>query len=261
MKDARPRSKAIPTTRRAWARPTPTRRPRCCSSTIPDRVHRDHVPRRNPPLGHVRADHGAGVQPAPGGAGRRAAVSDRVGGVADAGQPAAGGAGRPSRRRSGTSGSPSTATTPTRGARLAFGEVVETTYRFDQARVVVVARRPTFSAPGPATSATRAISPTAAACARRKAEMNRLYVAETAPTPTGAIADHRLPARASQIEAIARALQAAVAGGGGGSTAGNAEFDKWVAAAAEGSAGQPRRRCRSSPATSSLRPCTPSRTR
>ena len=66
---------------------------------------------------------------------------------------------------------------------------------------------------------------------KAKAEMNRLYVAETAPSPTGAIADHRLPARASQIEAIARALQAAVAGGGG-STAGSAEFDTWVAAAA-----------------------------
>ena len=42
---------------------------------------------------------------------------------------------------------------------------------------------------------------------RAKAEMNRLYIAEPTPTPTGAIADHRLPVRASQIEAMVRAMQ------------------------------------------------------
>ena len=52
------------------------------------------------------------------------------------------------------------------------------------------------------------------------------------PTPTGSVADHRLPARASQIEAIARALHGAVSGGAGAGS-GNAELDKWVAAAAK----------------------------
>ena len=64
--------------------------------------------------------------------------------------------------------------------------------------------------------------------------MNRLYVAETAPSPTGSIADHRLPARASQIEAIAR-------GAARGRQrwrrrirrVGSAEIDKWIAAAAK----------------------------
>ena len=51
--------------------------------------------------------------------------------------------------------------------------------------------------------------------------------------PTGSVADHRLPARASDIEGIARALHAAVTGGGAASGAGPAEFDKWVAAAAK----------------------------
>src|SRR5208283_434308 len=36
--------------------------------------------------------------------------------------------------------------------------------------------------------------------------MNRLYVVESTPTVTGAMADHRLPLRASDVEAFARAL-------------------------------------------------------
>ena len=36
--------------------------------------------------------------------------------------------------------------------------------------------------------------------------MNRLYVIESTPTITGAMADHRLPLRPSQIEAVARAV-------------------------------------------------------
>ena len=46
--------------------------------------------------------------------------------------------------------------------------------------------------------------------------MNRLYAIESTPTLTGAKADHRLPVKASEIEAVARELAAAV--GGGGST-------------------------------------------
>jgi molybdopterin-containing oxidoreductase family iron-sulfur binding subunit len=41
-----------------------------------------------------------------------------------------------------------------------------------------------------------------------RATMNRLYVVETALTPTGAKADHRLAVPASQIEGVARALAA-----------------------------------------------------
>ncbi len=38
--------------------------------------------------------------------------------------------------------------------------------------------------------------------------MNRLYVVESTPSNTGAMADHRLPLRAAEIEAFALALAA-----------------------------------------------------
>jgi hypothetical protein len=52
-------------------------------------------------------------------------------------------------------------------------------------------------------------------------QMNRLYAIESTPSLTGAKADHRLPVKASEIEAIARALSAAV--GGGAAQAGSSQ--------------------------------------
>jgi MoCo/4Fe-4S cofactor protein with predicted Tat translocation signal len=49
---------------------------------------------------------------------------------------------------------------------------------------------------------TKAIGPEQPA----QSTMNRLYVAESAPTITGAAADHRLPLRASEVEGLARAV-------------------------------------------------------
>ena len=55
--------------------------------------------------------------------------------------------------------------------------------------------------------ATRASSPRAAACDDDQTDtMNRLYVVEPMPTPTGTKADHRLPLRAGEIEEFAWAL-------------------------------------------------------
>lgn len=91
------------------------------------------------------------------------------------------------------------------GARLAFGEIVETLYRFDRAGVVL-ALDSDFLCAGPASvryahdfaQKRRVTSPAST--------MNRLYVVEPAPTNTGAQADHRLPLRAAEIEGFARSL-------------------------------------------------------
>jgi len=91
------------------------------------------------------------------------------------------------------------------GARLAFGEDVQTIYRLDAAKVIV-GFDSDFTAP----------SPTGVRMARQLAdgrrirkgtkEVNRLYLAESTPSITGLLADHRLPVRSSQIEHLVRAL-------------------------------------------------------
>ncbi len=115
------------------------------------------------------------------------------------------------------------------GAAMAFGSPVETVYRFDQAKVVVVLDDDVFSA-GPGSVRYSRDFANGRRVRKARAEMNRLYVAEPSPTPTGAIADHRLPVRASRIEAVARAIAGGVGGGAGGATTGDATTDKWVAA-------------------------------
>jgi Fe-S-cluster-containing dehydrogenase component len=95
------------------------------------------------------------------------------------------------------------------GARLAFGEYVETVYRFDQADVVVSLDSDfLFGVPGGVRYAwdfakkRRVNSP--------ESPMNRFYAVESVPTITGTQADHRLRLRPSQVEGFARALAIAV---------------------------------------------------
>jgi molybdopterin-containing oxidoreductase family iron-sulfur binding subunit len=55
---------------------------------------------------------------------------------------------------------------------------------------------------------------------RDKVPMNRLYVVESTPRNTGAMADHRLPVRASDVQNVARAIAAGIGVSGlAGSTA------------------------------------------
>ena len=91
---------------------------------------------------------------------------------------------------------------------------VSATYRLDQADVIV-SLDADFLGSGPA--ALRAAKDFSK---RRRvdhpgAEMNRLYVAETALTVTGGKADHRVALRARDIHAFAAALAGAVGAGGG----------------------------------------------
>jgi len=91
------------------------------------------------------------------------------------------------------------------GSRLAFGEYVNTVYRFDQADVIL-ALDSDFLCLGPGSlryardfAGQRRIS-------GDQATMNRLYVVESTPSATGAMADHRMPMRASEVEAFARVV-------------------------------------------------------
>jgi MoCo/4Fe-4S cofactor protein with predicted Tat translocation signal len=91
------------------------------------------------------------------------------------------------------------------GARLAFGKYVNTVYRFDQADVVV-SLDADFLCAGPGH-----VRYAHDFTARRRVEgpqsrMNRLYVVESTPSNTGAMADHRLPLRPKDVEIFARGL-------------------------------------------------------
>jgi len=118
------------------------------------------------------------------------------------------------------------------GARLAFGKPVNTVYRMDQADVIV-SLDADFVSSGPGHvryardfSSRRVIEGT-------NAKLNRLYVVESMPSSTGAVADHRKPLRAGDIEAFARELAAAagVAGANSNATTGKipAEWTRAVA--------------------------------
>src|SRR5450755_2405961 len=92
------------------------------------------------------------------------------------------------------------------GAKLAFGQPVETRYDFEKADVIVSLDADFLYAGFPGN--VRYIRDFAK---RRNpdAPMNRLYVVESTPTSTGAKADHRLPVKARDIEGIARSFGSA----------------------------------------------------
>jgi molybdopterin-containing oxidoreductase family iron-sulfur binding subunit len=111
------------------------------------------------------------------------------------------------------------------GAALAFGQPVETLYDFSKAKIVLSLDGDFLSTGFPGFQKyTRAF-----AQRRRpelKNEMLRFYVVESAPTNTAAKADHRLHAKASEIEPFARALATAlgVAQAGGEFKSGQKKF-------------------------------------
>jgi MoCo/4Fe-4S cofactor protein with predicted Tat translocation signal len=105
------------------------------------------------------------------------------------------------------------------GSRIAFGRPLDPVYRFERADVVLSLDADFL---GSGAGVARYIRDFVSRRRLRdgSAEMNRLYVAESTPTSTGAKADERLPLRASEIEgftrALAGALGLAVAGSDGG---------------------------------------------
>lgn len=116
------------------------------------------------------------------------------------------------------------------GSMLAFGEIVETQYRFDKAKVVVSLDSDfLFFHPNSVRYARDFASLRRARSPQR--EMSRLYVIESSPSVTGSNADHRFPLRASEIEgiafALARELGATFSNGATNTNAG------WISAVAE----------------------------
>ncbi|HEV8168028.1 MAG TPA: TAT-variant-translocated molybdopterin oxidoreductase, partial [Pyrinomonadaceae bacterium] len=101
------------------------------------------------------------------------------------------------------------------GAVMALGQPINTTYRFDLAQRILSLDcdflSPTF--PGYLRYSREFI-------ARRRItetnrEMNRLYVVETTPSNTGAIADHSWEVKPSEFEAIAKTIAAGAGTQGG----------------------------------------------
>jgi len=106
------------------------------------------------------------------------------------------------------------------GARLAFGADANTIYRFDRAeRILSLDSDFLHDEPGSVRYAGEFIDGRRVRTKKVKWEnsrtdkdMNRLYVVESTPTSTGAMADHRMPMLASEVEEFARAVHAGVTG-------------------------------------------------
>ena len=91
------------------------------------------------------------------------------------------------------------------GARLAYGEPLETVARFDRARAVL-ALDGDFLDDHPGFVRYALDFATTRSALTSRAARSRLYALECTPTLTGANADHRLPLRASDMEAAARQI-------------------------------------------------------
>src|SRR5208282_2447845 len=115
------------------------------------------------------------------------------------------------------------------GAKMAFGQPVETQYKLENADIIVSLDADFLYAGFPGS-----VIYTRDFAKRRNPDggtMSRLYVVESTPSSTGAKADHRLPARAVEIEPFAHAL-ASKLGAGTGSATLNAEQQKYLTALA-----------------------------
>ncbi|MGH9717995.1 MAG: TAT-variant-translocated molybdopterin oxidoreductase [Candidatus Acidiferrales bacterium] len=96
------------------------------------------------------------------------------------------------------------------GATMAFGRPVNAMYHMDQADVVV-SLDADFLMIGPGhVRYIREFAGRRSLPNGPSSNLNRLYVVESMPTSTGAMSDHRLPLRSSEVETFTRQLAAAV---------------------------------------------------
>jgi MoCo/4Fe-4S cofactor protein with predicted Tat translocation signal len=116
------------------------------------------------------------------------------------------------------------------GTELAFGERFDVRYRFDTADVVVSLDSEFLSCGGGNVRYARDFMKRRRVDGPRSS-MNRLYVAETTVSTTGASADHRLAVKPSEMEAFAFALARAAGVDVKPGTV-DAAADRWIAAVA-----------------------------
>jgi MoCo/4Fe-4S cofactor protein with predicted Tat translocation signal len=107
------------------------------------------------------------------------------------------------------------------GAKMAFGQPVETRYDFEKADVILSLDADFLYAGFP--GSTRYIRDFAKRRDPDSGNMNRLYVVESGMSSTGAKADHRLPLRAQEFDHVVRAFASflGVYGQGAGSLGGD----------------------------------------
>ena len=119
------------------------------------------------------------------------------------------------------------------GARAVFGKSVSPIYHFDRADVVLSLDSDFLSCGSANVRYSRDFS-TRRRVANQTSTMNRLYVVESTPTNTGAMADHRLPLQCGAIEGFARILASSLGASGGTSAAAPAGIpSKWISALAQ----------------------------
>ncbi len=116
------------------------------------------------------------------------------------------------------------------GAKLAFGEAVTPVYHFDKAEVIF-SLDADFLSSHPANLKHIRDFVNSRRLQNDKKAMSRFYAAEPFPSNTGAKADHRLPVRASDMEAFARAVAAKV--GVAEVTGDVKEHEKWITTLAD----------------------------
>jgi MoCo/4Fe-4S cofactor protein with predicted Tat translocation signal len=117
------------------------------------------------------------------------------------------------------------------GAAQAFGQPVNTYYNVANANVIV-SLDSDFLAMGPASFRYARQFAARRRVRGNQTDMNRLYVVEPMPTPTGTKADHRIPLRAGDIEEFAWALATSLGVANGPKSGDNANIYQRVGAIA-----------------------------
>ena len=96
------------------------------------------------------------------------------------------------------------------GARAAFGRALQPVYNLAEADVIVSLDADFLGIGGDKIANARAFTTRRSFDTTADKEMNRLYVAESSVSITGASADHRMAVRAAEVEGIARELAVAL---------------------------------------------------